>query len=882
VSEHPGTQPLHLVVVQGAVAGRRLDVADELVLGRETEGPGELADDDRISRRHARILRTDDGSLAVEDLGSTNGTAVNDVRIASPTAVHAGDTIQVGDTILRVEETPAPLGLTPLQQRPSEQIGSPSSIVPLAEILAASPSRGTLVVQGRQLPIDAAGLSIGREEDNDVVVGTDLASRHHARVERTDGRYSLVDLGSLNGTYLNGERLVGESRWLNPGDTILVGDEPLRFVSADETGPMAALDTGPRRIRFDGARLTLGRDPTNDLQLDAPSVSRFHAEVVATPAGLELRDLGSRNGVRLDSRPVTQAPLAVGSEIGVGPFRLVFDGTHFTERDDRGALRLEAYDVTVAVKERVILDRGSLAIQPGEFVALIGESGAGKSTLIKVLAGVRVATSGAVCVSGEPVWTRLADVGYLPQDEIVHPRLTVAESLRFSARLRLPLDSTEEDVERAVQRVLLETELGEHAHTRIGALSGGQRKRVGLATELLNGPGLIFLDEPTTGLDPGLERRMMELFRGLAAVGRSAILVATHATRSLELVDKLVVVGRGGHICFAGPPREAIAFFGVPSYDDIYGALDRRPAVEWRADFEATPAGAASRIGDPQPGAPRPARVAIGKEKARRQAPILLRRYGLVFVRDPRNLLILLAQAPLLGLVMALLFKPQVFDPAATMANGAAQLLFVLVTTVIWLGTIASAREIIKERAIFERERAVGVDPLGYLASKAALLSVVVCVQTLLLFLVVTSVRPLHESSGTAFALLVELAVTGLVAVAGGLLMSALVRTEDQATAVIPIAMIAQLLFGGAIVTVKNMGAVMAAAAALVFERWSFAGAGRVMHMNGRLAADPPIQEQYGLGFFSLPVLAALVVLLLFLAAFGAATLLQLRRAPRQ
>ena len=217
----------------------------------------------------------------------------------------------------------------------------------------------------------------------------------------------------------------------------------------------------------------------------------------------------------------------------------------------------------------------TLSVEPNELVVVIGESGSGKSTLIKALAGVSRPSGGAVTVSGEPVASRLTDIGYVPQDEIVHPGLTVREALRYAARLRLPRDATDGDVDESVQRVMAELSLAEHAGTRIGSLSGGQRKRAGVATELLNRPSLLFLDEPTTGLDPGLESRLMRLLRDLADESR-AVVVVTHATKNLRLCDRLVVMGRGGRLCFEGTPDEALEFFGVEDFDEIYTALDDR------------------------------------------------------------------------------------------------------------------------------------------------------------------------------------------------------------------------------------------------------------------------------------------------------------------
>lgn len=149
--------------------------------------------------------------------------------------------------------------------------------------------------------------------------------------------------------------------------------------------------------------------------LEDPNVSRFHAEVVIREDVPEVRDLGSRNGTRVNGRPVARAPLVAGAQVTVGPYRLTFDGAGFLARDDHGALRLDAEELTVRGRGgREILRGASVRVQPGEFVVVIGESGSGKSTLVKALAGVSRPAGGRVRVNGEPVAQRLTDLGYVP------------------------------------------------------------------------------------------------------------------------------------------------------------------------------------------------------------------------------------------------------------------------------------------------------------------------------------------------------------------------------------------------------------------------------------------------------------------------------------
>jgi len=757
-------------------------------------------------------------------------------------------------------------------------VRSPRSVArPPAEPLHGTTPRAWAIHAGRRIDVPAAGLTIGRETGNDVVVSAPLASKHHARIVPSQGRWFLADLGSGSGTFLNGERLRGEARWLSTGDAIAVGGEIVRFLN-DEPGA----STGETRIRV-GERVTIGRDLTNGIQLRGPCVSGVHAEIVASGDRIELIDRGSRSGTRVNGSIVRRAELTPGCEIGVGPYSLIFDGETLTPRDDSGALRLEAQDVRMSLRGKVLLERLSLAIAPGELVAVIGESGSGKSTLLKVLAGVSRPTEGSILLSGDRVESRLSEIGYLPQDEIVHPRLTVVESLRYSARLRLPYDSSSEEIDQAVQGALAAVSLAHVGAQRVGQLSGGERKRVGLATELLSSPGILFLDEPTTGLDVGLERQMMELFRSLAAVGRHAVVVVTHATHSLDRVDKLLVMGRGGYLCFAGTPAEALEFFAVGSFEDAYIALKSRPAAEWCNDFER----AADVPPSLQPSSTPPAHARLSGADPRVlgiQTRALTARYLKAFLRDKVNLSILLLQTPVLGIALLLLFKPAVFGPPGRGAPlVATQLVFLLVMITIWLGAVDASREIVKERAIFGRERAVGVSIGAYLLSKIAVLFSLILLQAAILLGLTAILRPFYEPVGTYLDVFGILAVTGFAAVGMGLLVSSVAQNEDQATALAPVAMTVQLLVGGGIVTVKSMTGVMAAFSATSFGRWAFEAVGTTLHMNGRVIAAgiPQAQNQYGLTFFRLGAGEAYGLLVGFSALFFATIAVILaRRKP--
>ena len=371
---------------------------------------------------------------------------------------------------------------------------------------------------------------------------------------------------------------------------------------------------------------------------------------------------------------------------------------------------------------------------------------------------------------------------------------------------------------------------------------------------------------------------MMLLLRGLADRDR-AVVVVTHATKSLDTCAKIVVMGRGGRLCFHGPPEEALTFFGAESFDDIYAQLDRRPAEEWQRK-RAQEQQAEAVLPEDAP-ATAPARTAVRQGgRAWSQAPVLTHRYGRLFVRDRRNLLILLLQVPLLALATVGLFKLPVFK-AGTDAGEAVKLLFLVVTTVIWLGSIDAAREIIKEKSVYVREAAVGVSTGAYLISKAVLLFGLAAGQTILLTAIVLVFQPLHASPSTYAIVLGLLVLTSFAAVGMGLLMSAAVRTQDQATSFIPLVLVPQLFFGGSIVPVATMSAPLAAISGLVVARWSYAGFGSAVDLNGRIAASPAYAKvsRFGDDYFAIaPRSVALILVAFVVVSFVGVRLLLTRR----
>ena len=279
----------------------------------------------------------------------------------------------------------------------------------------------------------------------------------------------------------------------------------------------------------------------------------------------------------------------------MGPFLFSLAGNVLYSLDSSQSLRLEARSLEKEItldggKKRMLLENINLAVEPGEFVSLLGPSGSGKSTLMDCLNGRRPATAGAVLANGEDFYRHLdsfrQSLGYVPQRDIVHNQLTVARALFYTARLRLPTDTEPSELETRVEEVLALMELGPHRNTLVADLSGGQIKRVSLGAELLARPCLLYIDEATSGLDAGTEARMMGLFRQLSDEGRSVICI-THNVDNVAS-SHLVLFLMGGRQVFLGPPKEAMAHFKVARLGDIYDRLSEKSAGRWEEDYKSS------------------------------------------------------------------------------------------------------------------------------------------------------------------------------------------------------------------------------------------------------------------------------------------------------
>ncbi|HSR34594.1 MAG TPA: ATP-binding cassette domain-containing protein, partial [Anaerolineae bacterium] len=517
--------------------------------------------------------------------------------------------------------------------------------------------------------------------------------------------------------------------------------------------------------------------------------------------------------------------------------------------DESRDLRLDALHLNQFVGKGInLLQDISLAILPREFVALVGVSGAGKSTLMNALAGFWPASDGIVLVNGTDLYRRFdafrTDLGYVPQDDIIHRELTAEKALHYVARLRLPGDMTAAERKQAVTEELETLGLIERKDVRVGSLSGGQRKRVSIGVERLTQPGLFFLDEATSGLDPGTENRLMRLLRDLADAGQTIVLI-THATKNVTLCDQVIFLAKGGRLAYFGPPGEALDYFGVADFDQIYEQLeDERSPEEWAERYRQSTQynhyvvkrlrEAYGELLDhhPEPRVAKAAkaerRAALPRTKAKRpsafrQFTVLTARYLDIIRTDRVNLLLMLLIAPVLGSMDLIAWPRDVYDPVDGDASRAMVMLFMASIIPFLIGALSSVREIVKERAIYRRERTVNLGIVPYLLSKVAvglLFALYSAAALLILKLVAVDLSHLGVEDLALYYLLVVLAV--LSGVMWGLLISAVAPREEQAMLLLIVVVVVQMVFSGGILPLDQLGTAGEAIGYATSSKWDF------------------------------------------------------------
>lgn len=645
-------------------------------------------------------------------------------------------------------------------------------------------------------------ITFGRDKDNDIVLNSHLVSRKHGRFSYRNGEWRIEDKAlfgkeaSSNGLIYNDTAIF--SRVLCDGDLIRIDDGVERI----SIGVLFAFSLGQAGNKWEVVKLQsqrelkIGRADSCDITLPYIKISKQHGRIVRERGKYFIMPDKSENEIVVNGRRISgKYQLHEKDLIVIMNVKLIFTSSMISYCCyDRGIAVDTAHVFITRGKGRKSFITGnntSLNIRPGEFVAIIGGSGAGKSTILNCMCGYLPPDKGEVYINGINLYQNFGLVkkliGYVPQSDIVYDNLTLHDMLLYTAKLRLPKDTSRNECEAAIDRAINLVELKEKKNSYIKALSGGQKKRASIAVELLSDPNLLFLDEPTSGLDPGTERNLMCSLRNMADHGKTVILV-THSTLQLKLCDKIIFMGKGGNLCFAGTYEEALRFFQVNDVIDIYNMINEN-SEEWRRRYDKTVVTSRKRI---------LSKESYGRTRQKFQLPILCSRYIKLIKNDRQRLFLLLLQAPALAVLISLVADGQQFRQYEMTKS----LLFALSCSAFWIGMLNAIQEICKERSILKREYMTGLSLNDYILSKISVLGILCILQSILIVGVFTTVIGMPEK-GVLADPLAELFITtfftALASAAMGLFVSSFFTNPDRAMTVAPILLMPQILFSGLI-----------------------------------------------------------------------------------
>ena len=819
-------------------SARTVAAGNDVVVGRDLRADIRVAHP-LISRAHL-ILRFDQGRWIAIDNGSLNGMYVHNQRvpvvdITDGLNVNIGNpdgpqlTFEVGRHQGSVG-TPPPTQSVPVPARPS-----PSASWPTAAPPAAPPGARPTYPSGQQ-PRYPSGPTPSTP-----------SAPHHA--------YPSAPRPAASASYPAAAPPQPPASDAYPATQLGPSAVPRQQTS----GGGGNLATSMLKIMRPGARpdapagsIKIGRATDNDIVIPDVLASRHHATLVPTPSGTEIRDNKSINGTFVNGQRVDAATLRENDVVTIGNVDLVFRGGTLARRTETEAATrtggLDVYGVTWTIEgNKTLLDNISLSARPGTLTAVIGPSGAGKSTFARLVAGYTHPTTGRVSFEGHDVHAEYASlrsrIGMVPQDDVVHGELTVRQALMYASELLLPPDTNKADREQVVNEVLAELEMTKHLDTRVDKLSGGQRKRASVALELLTGPSLLILDEPTAGVDPALDRQVMSMLRGLADAGR-VVLVVTHSLTYLDVCDQVLLLAPGGKMAFCGSPSQIGPQLGTTNWADIFSTVAGDPeAAKQRYLQRHGPTPPPPPAGQPQDlGSPVHTSVV-------RQFSTIARRQMRLVISD-RGYFIFLALLPFIMGTLALTVpgdvgfgKPIPAIQGGEAPNEPGQILVLLNVGAIFMGTALTIRALIGERAIFLREQAVGLSTTAYLLAKVFVFTLFALVQSAIAVTIAVVGKGWGDGaveSGNvlprSLELYVDVAACTVAAAMVGLALSALAKSNEQIMPLLVIAIMSQLVFSGGMIPVTGR-VVLDQMSWLTPARWGYAATASTIDLRGLVPA---------------------------------------------
>ena len=688
-------------------------------------------------------------------------------------------------------------------------------------------------------------VTVGRSLDASFQINDPSISRIHFRLtfDSAVGNWLLTDNKSANGIWVN--KIPVDSARVTVAMDVHLGNDALSAVVSIAPTESAAKVVRDSSLNV-ASDVVIGKAADADFILSDVLVSRKHARLIRFEQSVVLEDLGSTNGTYLNGKLIRTSPVREGDVITIGNNDLTIRNGQLdylrSQSEKTGGLYVNDLEFTLSGGKRLL--RGiNVHIAPGTLTAVIGPSGAGKSTFLKSIAGINKPTAGSVQFDGFSVYENYellsSRIGMVPQEDVLHTSLKLNTALNYAAKLRLNVDGGAQERRQQVERVIERLELDKNRDTVISRLSGGQRKRASVALELLTEPSLLILDEPTSGLDPAMDRQVMKTLRELA-IDERGVLVVTHSVAQLDICDDVLVLAPGGMPAYYGPPKGINTFFGSTDWADIFAVIKDDPEAAYQRYLAHNPkaievpeeraqsAGVSKRVSAPW--------VSQFFTLCRRQLSLIFADFG--------YLTFLLFLPVIVGLLVLVVPGNGGFGPASnTTPAEPSQLIAMLVIGAAFMGASISIRDLVGERPVFLRERAVGLPVSAYLGSKLIVFGLLSAFMAgaLTYVTLLAKVQPIQSIyfNSPALELFLALLLTALAAMVTGLLLSALVKSSEQVMPLFVVFLMAQLVLNGGLLLITP-GSFISAAAALVIARWGFAMAASSTNLA---AISPSLDE---------------------------------------
>lgn len=693
--------------------------------------------------------------------------------------------------------------------------------------------------------------TFGRNENNSICLNSGIVSGNHGDIYLQQGRFYVRDNHSSNGSYIaygtQFMQMTPEQYYGGDGRDMIIrlgtnhsmdGIDPVLFLyngrQKDGRWKTYSLHDGDNSI---------GRAADCDIRIKNVAVSRYHAGIRKVQNQYYVFDNGSTNGVFVNgSRIVKPYCLSNKDIFTILNTTFIYDGDVLYYKVNPEGIALEIHDLNKDVPakggKKTILDKVSLSIQPNEFVAIIGGSGAGKTTLMTAMSGFDSKVTGQVYCNGtnlrENFQTLKNIIGFVPQQDIIYENITLKKMLYFTAKMKMPQDTSNTEIDERIEEVLGMVELSEHKDTYIRRLSGGQKKRASIAVELLANPGLFFLDEPTSGLDPGTEEHLMRTLSKLSKEQEKTIVMVTHTINNLDLCDKVIIMGYGGRLCYCGSPAGIKDFFQTDDLVKVYDIITADPKG-WETKFRMSGINPVNAHASQEGGEP----IKPRKVNGFAQLGILIRRYTTLIMNDMQRLALIFGQPLIIGLLLTLVAGTGIYEKFTETQS----ILFTLMSGGIWMGLLNTIQEVNKERVILKREYMGNLKLPIYMLSKYIVQGVISLIQAVILVVTFVLVKGTPSCKGVIISnatveMIVLIFLTIYASAGMGLLLSSITKSADRAMAIAPFVLIIQLIFSGILFELTGATDKISY---VTFSRWAMESIGSTCDLN---ELEPPGQEE--------------------------------------